>query len=86
MINNILKNSQEVNPYQKNKTFKILRDFSIQIFHPIMTRKPGLSLFNNKKRTCYEVYFAIPSDHKVKIREGKRLDKYLDLSRELKNL
>ena len=28
--------------------------------------------------------FSVPVDHKVKIKESKKIDKYLDLSRELK--
>ena len=30
--------------------------------------------------------FAVPADHRVKIRESKRRDKFLDLIRELRNL
>ena len=29
--------------------------------------------------------FAVPEDHQVKLKEGKKKDKYLDLARELKN-
>ena len=29
--------------------------------------------------------FAIPAEHSVKIKEGGKQDKYLDLARELKN-
>ena len=43
-------------------------------------------LTNKKKRTCQLVGFAIPVDHKVKIKETEKLDKYLDLARELKNV
>ena len=41
-----------------------------------------------KKRTCKIVDFAIPADHKVKLKESekKKKDKYLDLMRELKKL
>ena len=30
--------------------------------------------------------FAVPADHRVKVKEGKKLDKYLDFARELKKL
>ena len=30
--------------------------------------------------------FAVPAHHKVKIKEGKKRDKYIDLTRELKKL
>ena len=37
-----------------------------------------------KKRTCQIVDFAIPADYKVKLKESKKRDEYLDLARELK--
>ena len=38
------------------------------------------------KRNCQVVDFSIPVDNRVKIKESKILDKYLDLARELKRL
>ena len=37
-----------------------------------------------KKTTCRIVNFAIPADHRVKLKESEKRDKYLDLERELK--
>ena len=37
-----------------------------------------------KKRTCKIVDFAVPADHKIKLKESEEKDKYLDLARELK--
>ena len=37
-------------------------------------------------RICYVVDFAIPVDHKMKIKENENGGKYLDLARELKKL
>ena len=37
-----------------------------------------------KRRTGRIVDFAVPADHKVKMKESKKRDKYLDLARELK--
>ena len=37
-------------------------------------------------RICQMVDFAVPVDHRVKINESKKRDKYLDLARELKKL
>ena len=62
---------------------KILSDFEIQMDHPIQARRPDLVLIYNKKRTCQQVDFVIPIDHWVKIRDHKKIDKYLDLAREL---
>ena len=30
--------------------------------------------------------FAVPADHRVKLKENEKIDKYLDLARELKKL
>ena len=37
-----------------------------------------------KMRTCRIVNFAVPADHKVKLKECEKRHKYLDLARELK--
>ena len=39
-----------------------------------------------KKRSCRIVDFDVPADHWLKLKECKKRDKYLDLSRELKKL
>ena len=39
-----------------------------------------------KKRTCKIVDFAVPVDHRIKLKESEKKDKYLDLARELKKL
>ena len=41
---------------------------------------------NKKEKTCRIVDFAFPADHRVKLKEYEKRDKYLDLARELKNL
>ena len=43
--------------------------------------------YNNqqKNKTCKIVDFAVPADHKVKLIESEKKDKYFDLARELKN-
>ena len=43
--------------------------------------------YNNqqqKKRICKIVDFAVPADHRIKLKEWEKKDKYLDLARELK--
>ena len=42
--------------------------------------------YNNeeKKKTCKFVDFAVPADHRIKLEESEKRDKYLDLARELK--
>ena len=41
---------------------------------------------NKKKKICKIVDFAVPADHKIKLKEREKRDKYLDLTRELKKL
>ena len=40
----------------------------------------------NKNRTCWIVDFAVLADHRMKLKEGEKKDKYLDLARKLKKL
>ena len=70
----------------KNETHKLLWDFDIQPDHLISARRPDLLIVNTKKkeRTCRIVIFAVPADHKVKLKENKKRDKYLDLARDMK--
>ena len=64
-------------------------DFEIKTDHLILGR---LSLIVNnrkkkkekKKRTCQLADFTILANHRVKIKESEKRDKYLDLARELK--
>ena len=56
----------------------------IQTDHPIQARKADLELINKKKRTCHLVGLVVPADHWEKIKESEKIDKCLDLTRELK--
>ncbi len=56
-------------------------------------RSPNLSqktrLDNNqqkKKRTCKIVDVVIPADHRIKLKESEKKDKYLDLASKFKKL
>ena len=51
-----------------------------------MARRLDLTVINNKKRTCKIVDFAVPADHRIKLKESEKKDKYLNLARELKKL
>ena len=37
-----------------------------------------------KKRTCKIVDFAVSADHRIKLKESEKKDKYLDVAREFK--
>ena len=70
----------------ENDTHKLLWDFDIQTDHLILTRRPDLIIINKKKRICKIVDFAVPADHKIKLKESEKKDKYLDLARELNKI
>ena len=42
-------------------------------------------MIEKKKITCDLDDFAVPADHQVKMKESKKIDKYLDLASELRN-
>ena len=52
--------------------------------HPMKARRSDLVLIYKKKRTCHLLGYPVAADHKVKMKESKKIDKYLDLARELK--
>ena len=39
-----------------------------------------------KRRTSWRVDFAVPADYKVKLKESKKIDKFQDVTKELKKL
>ena len=46
--------------------------------------QPDQVIVKKKKRTCRIVDFAFPVDQRVKIKESKKSEKYVDLAKELK--
>ena len=74
-------------PVQENDTHKPPWDFHIQTDHLISARRPDLIIINNnkkKKRNCKIIDFSVPADHRIKLKECEKRDKYLDPARELK--
>ena len=67
----------------ENETHKIRWDFEIQKDHLILARRPVL--VSDSKKTCWIVDFAVPADHKIKIKENEERDEYLYLVRKLKS-
>ena len=68
---------------RENSTHKLVWDFDIQTDYLISARSPDLIIINKNKRTYTIVEFA---DHKIKLKEYEKKDKYLVLARELKKL
>ena len=73
-------------PVLEDNTHKPLWDFDIHTDHLISARRPDLIIINKKKRTCKIVDFAVPADHRIKLKECEKKGKYLDLARELNRL
>ena len=75
-------------PILENNTHKLQCDFDIQTDHRISTRRPDLIIIRKKKRkkkrNCKIVDFAVLADHRIKLKECEKKDKYLNLARELK--
>ena len=69
-----------------NDTHKLLWEFNIQTDHLIPARRPDLIIINKKKRIYKIMDFAVPSDHRINLKECAKKDQYLDLARELKKL
>ena len=71
----------------ENDTQRLLWDFDIQTDHLISVRRPHLSeIKKKKKRICKIVNFAVSADHRIKLKECEKKDKYLDLGMDLKKL
>ena len=73
-------------PVLENDTHKLLWDFNIQTDRLISARRPDLIIINKKKKICKIIDFAVPADHRIKLKEYEKRDNYLDLARELKKL
>ena len=66
-----------------NETHKFLWDFEIQTDHLISDRRSDLVMINKKKWTCRIVDFVLPADHREKLKENDKRNKYLDLVRDV---
>ena len=71
-----------------NETHKIIWDLEMQMDHLIQARNSTSGWLTKKKKKEKEnfcpVNFAILVNHRVKIKENEKTDKYLDLAREQK--
>ena len=61
----------------ENEMYKILYDFEILTDHPILARRLDLVLLNKKNRTCHLVDFVVPLDHRMKIKESKKIQVFV---------
>ena len=71
----------------KKDTHKHLWDFDIYTDHLISAGRPDVIIINKKKKgICKIVDFAVPADHRIKLKEYEKKNKYLDIARELKKI
>ena len=70
---------------QENNTYNFYEIFDIHTDHLISARRLDLIRINKIKRTCKIVGYAVPADHRIKLKECEKKDKYLNFARELKN-
>ena len=68
-------------PLPENEMHEILYDFGIQTDHltPVKKKKK-----KKEKRSYCIVDFSIPANHRIKIKESEKRDKYLNLAREIR--
>ena len=71
---------------QEKDTHKLLKDFEIQTNHSILAGQPDVvNNNNNKKRENLRIVDSVvPTEHRVKLKESEKRDKYQELTRELK--
>ena len=77
--------------YQMHKSEPVIENethsmdfFEIQMDYLIPARDQTKWKFSKKKRTCCSTDFDVPTEYKVKIEGSEKIEKYLDLARELK--
>ena len=71
---------------QQNSKCRLYSDRDETVKHIISECSKLAQKKYNNKRTCKIVDFAVPADHRRKLEECEKKDKYLDLTRELKKL
>ena len=71
-------------PVLEKGRHKLLWDLDIQTGHLISARIPDLIMINKKKTICRIVDFAVSAEHRMKLKEWEKKDKYLDLAWEVK--
>ena len=63
-----------------------MKNHQIKLVGKTWLEQTRLDNNQQKKRTCKIVDFAVPADHRIKLKECEKKDKYLDFARELKKL
>ena len=71
-------------PVLENDTHKLLWDFDIRKDYLNSARRLDLIIINKKKKKkiCKILDFAVPADHRIKLKECEKKGKDLDLAKE----
>ena len=64
----------------------MLWDFTVQTDHFITARRPDIIFIDKKHHECQIIDFAIRYNPSVDDKEVEKIEKYLDLARELKKV
>ena len=80
--------SDHTNKWHMHNPASGVNSYGISIYKRITLSRPETSSYNTqqKKTTCKIVDFAVQANHRIKLKESEKKDKYLDLARELKKL
>ena len=70
----------------ENGNCTLLWDFTIQTDNEIKARKPDMIVEDKEQNTCTIIDFAVSYDSRIELKEKEKIDKYRDLSIELKRL
>ena len=68
----------------ENYTCKLLWDIDMLTDHLLSPKGLDFIKINKKTRTCKFVDFAVPANHRIKLKGSEKKDKYVDLASELK--
>ena len=69
----------------EKETHRVLKNFEIQMDHPKWAWRPN-SVLIKKKKELVILWILLFQQTTVKLKESEKMDKYLDLARELKKL
>ena len=70
----------------ENEDYKMLWDFSVRTYHEIEARRPDLLIIDKSEKNCQIIDVAIPEDGRVRAKEDEKVEKYQDLSREVRKM
>ena len=71
---------------EDNENFKLLWDVSIQTHKKLDHNRPDIVFVDKQNKNCLIIDIACPGDRRVDIKQEEKINKYLDLAIEIKEL